>query len=128
MVYYAPLEPTPQYAPLNQYYVPPQLYSPSYSPRGSSFVDRTGTRQDRKRPKYTRSKTGCLTCRRKKVKVGTEATSHLFVIFIIYQTSQTLQCDEGKPGCQRCVTGQFEVRDLSQDEIPCIHHNLAHLP
>ncbi|KAH7108437.1 fungal-specific transcription factor domain-containing protein [Auriculariales sp. MPI-PUGE-AT-0066] len=34
----------------------------------------------KKRPKYTRSKTGCLTCRQKKVK-----------------------CDEQKPGCARCA-------------------------
>ncbi|KZT43627.1 hypothetical protein SISSUDRAFT_611897 [Sistotremastrum suecicum HHB10207 ss-3] len=37
----------------------------------------------RKRPKYTRSKTGCLTCRQKKVK-----------------------CDETKPSCTRCTQGQ----------------------
>ncbi|KIY74389.1 hypothetical protein CYLTODRAFT_4091 [Cylindrobasidium torrendii FP15055 ss-10] len=39
----------------------------------------------RKRPKYTRSKTGCLTCRVKKIK-----------------------CDETKPGCIRCAHGQRE--------------------
>ncbi|KZV63812.1 hypothetical protein PENSPDRAFT_708229 [Peniophora sp. CONT] len=33
----------------------------------------------RRRPKYTRCKTGCLTCRKKKVK-----------------------CDEAKPDCERC--------------------------
>jgi len=37
----------------------------------------------RKRPKYTRSKTGCLTCRVKKIK-----------------------CDETKPICNRCTHGQ----------------------
>ncbi|KAJ7683231.1 hypothetical protein B0H17DRAFT_942044, partial [Mycena rosella] len=37
----------------------------------------------RKRPKYTRSKTGCLTCRVKKIK-----------------------CDEAKPSCMRCTHGQ----------------------
>lgn len=41
--------------------------------------------QQRKRPKYTRSKTGCLTCRVKKIK-----------------------CDETKPKCQRCSHGQRE--------------------
>ncbi|THG99374.1 hypothetical protein EW026_g2958 [Hermanssonia centrifuga] len=41
----------------------------------------------RKRPKYTRSKTGCLTCRAKKVK-----------------------CDEAKPDCTRCQQGQRECR------------------
>ncbi|CAL1707626.1 unnamed protein product [Somion occarium] len=39
----------------------------------------------RKRPKYTRSKTGCLTCRAKKIK-----------------------CDETKPNCMRCTHGQRE--------------------
>ncbi|KAF9454015.1 hypothetical protein P691DRAFT_693683 [Macrolepiota fuliginosa MF-IS2] len=37
----------------------------------------------RKRPKYTRSKTGCMTCRVKKIK-----------------------CDETKPSCMRCTHGQ----------------------
>ncbi|KAA1475211.1 hypothetical protein DENSPDRAFT_841952 [Dentipellis sp. KUC8613] len=41
--------------------------------------------QTRRRPKYTRSKTGCLTCRVKKIK-----------------------CDETKPNCIRCVHGQRE--------------------
>ncbi|KAF8684190.1 GAL4-like Zn(II)2Cys6 (or C6 zinc) binuclear cluster DNA-binding domain [Rhizoctonia solani] len=40
---------------------------------------------NRKRPKYTRSKTGCLTCRTKKIK-----------------------CDETKPICTKCVHGQRE--------------------
>ncbi|QRV82572.1 Fungal Zn(2)-Cys(6) binuclear cluster domain [Ceratobasidium sp. AG-Ba] len=40
---------------------------------------------NRKRPKYTRSKTGCLTCRVKKIK-----------------------CDETKPICTKCVHGQRE--------------------
>ncbi|KAI0320917.1 hypothetical protein OF83DRAFT_1102447 [Amylostereum chailletii] len=39
----------------------------------------------RRRPKYTRSKTGCMTCRAKKIK-----------------------CDETKPKCVRCVHGQRE--------------------
>lgn len=39
----------------------------------------------RKRPKYTRSKTGCLTCRVKKIK-----------------------CDEAKPICTRCTHGHRE--------------------
>ncbi|TFL02455.1 hypothetical protein BDV98DRAFT_565839 [Pterulicium gracile] len=39
----------------------------------------------KKRPKYTRSKTGCLTCRVKKIK-----------------------CDEAKPSCIRCAHGQRE--------------------
>ncbi|OJT10428.1 hypothetical protein TRAPUB_13027 [Trametes pubescens] len=43
------------------------------------------TAAQRKRPKYTRSKTGCLTCRGKKIK-----------------------CDETKPTCLRCSHGQRE--------------------
>ncbi|PPQ62944.1 hypothetical protein CVT24_006184 [Panaeolus cyanescens] len=39
----------------------------------------------RKRPKYTRSKTGCMTCRVKKIK-----------------------CDETKPNCMRCTHGSRE--------------------
>ncbi|EJC97541.1 uncharacterized protein FOMMEDRAFT_162921 [Fomitiporia mediterranea MF3/22] len=39
----------------------------------------------RKRPKYSRSKTGCLTCRKKRIK-----------------------CDEVKPICRRCDYGQRE--------------------
>ncbi|KAI0630369.1 fungal-specific transcription factor domain-containing protein [Trametes polyzona] len=44
---------------------------------------RQDTSAQRKRPKYTRSKTGCLTCRGKKIK-----------------------CDETKPKCLRCSHGQ----------------------
>ncbi|KAF9049951.1 hypothetical protein BJ165DRAFT_1455237, partial [Panaeolus papilionaceus] len=44
----------------------------------------------RKRPKYTRSKTGCMTCRVKKIK-----------------------CDETKPNCMRCTHGSREVRPSS---------------
>ncbi|KAI0775723.1 fungal-specific transcription factor domain-containing protein [Trametes elegans] len=44
---------------------------------------RQDTAAQRKRPKYTRSKTGCLTCRGKKIK-----------------------CDETKPTCLRCTHGQ----------------------
>ncbi|KAI0358452.1 hypothetical protein OH77DRAFT_1396672, partial [Trametes cingulata] len=44
---------------------------------------RQDTAAQRKRPKYTRSKTGCLTCRGKKIK-----------------------CDETKPVCLRCSHGQ----------------------
>jgi len=42
-------------------------------------------RHERRRPKYTRSKSGCLTCRRKKIK-----------------------CDERKPVCQRCTHSQLD--------------------
>ncbi|TFY62240.1 hypothetical protein EVG20_g6772 [Dentipellis fragilis] len=45
----------------------------------------------RRRPKYTRSKTGCLTCRVKKIK-----------------------CDETKPNCIRCVHGQREQKEVQE--------------
>jgi Fungal Zn(2)-Cys(6) binuclear cluster domain len=47
----------------------------------------SGSGGSRKRPKYTRSKKGCLTCRSKKIK-----------------------CDERKPLCTRCEHGHREVR------------------
>lgn len=46
----------------------------------------SGAGGSRKRPKYTRSKKGCLTCRSKKIK-----------------------CDERKPLCTRCEHGHREV-------------------
>jgi hypothetical protein len=49
----------------------------------------SGTGGSRKRPKYTRSKKGCLTCRSKKIK-----------------------CDERKPICTRCEHGHRDVRLL----------------
>ncbi|OCH83601.1 hypothetical protein OBBRIDRAFT_765071 [Obba rivulosa] len=53
------------------------------------YVVNASSRQDvaakRKRRKYTRSQTGCLTCRAKKIK-----------------------CDETKPNCVRCTHGQRE--------------------
>ena len=48
---------------MSQYY--PHAYA-HFAP--SPYPERT-SKQDRRRPKYTRSKTGCLTCRKKKVKV-----------------------------------------------------------
>ncbi|KAK0461293.1 uncharacterized protein EV420DRAFT_191786 [Desarmillaria tabescens] len=56
---------------------PPQQYYPPHSP------PLTDAQAQRKRPKYTRSKTGCMTCRVKKIK-----------------------CDETKPNCMRCTHGQ----------------------
>jgi len=54
----------------------------------------------RKRPKYTRSKTGCLTCRIKKIK-----------------------CDETKPNCMRCTHGS---RDCSWPEgVPARKKSVA---
>ncbi|KAI0093271.1 hypothetical protein BDY19DRAFT_989927 [Irpex rosettiformis] len=61
----------------------PQAYYASQQPLQQSSMPMTAYYQpdqsQRKRPKYTRSKTGCMTCRAKKVK-----------------------CDEEKPDCARC--------------------------
>ncbi|KAJ8077232.1 hypothetical protein PM082_001660 [Marasmius tenuissimus] len=67
--------------PTQQYYTnPPQL--PHGQPAHNTTM-RQETSAQRKRPKYTRSKTGCMTCRVKKIK-----------------------CDETKPSCMRCTHGQ----------------------
>ncbi|KAL1743849.1 hypothetical protein HDZ31DRAFT_64657 [Schizophyllum fasciatum] len=65
-------------------YLGPIRYSYAMSPHVASHPYRMDE-VPRKRPKYTRSKTGCLTCRAKKVK-----------------------CDEAKPVCTRCAHGQRE--------------------
>ncbi|KAJ3880510.1 hypothetical protein F5051DRAFT_450666 [Lentinula edodes] len=72
--HYLPPPPPPP-----NYYSSPQLPQPHVVAPQS----RQETTQQRKRPKYTRSKTGCLTCRVKKIK-----------------------CDETKPNCMRCTHGQ----------------------
>jgi hypothetical protein len=64
------------------HHVHPQPQDPSYAGEPSSS---TAGGVERKRPKYTRSKTGCMTCRHKKIK-----------------------CDERKPICSRCSHGQRE--------------------
>ncbi|KAF8813786.1 hypothetical protein BYT27DRAFT_7180544 [Phlegmacium glaucopus] len=65
--------------------IPPQYYPSSpYESHIQPPPPRPDTSQ-RKRPKYTRSKTGCLTCRVKKIK-----------------------CDETKPNCMRCTHGSRE--------------------
>ncbi|KAK7472671.1 hypothetical protein VKT23_000784 [Stygiomarasmius scandens] len=64
-----------------QYYPPPHVPHPQ-PPQPATTPLRQEAAQ-RKRPKYTRSKTGCLTCRVKKIK-----------------------CDETKPNCMRCTHGQ----------------------
>ncbi|THH31795.1 hypothetical protein EUX98_g2402 [Antrodiella citrinella] len=88
----------------SQHYVPapPHGYYPP--PPGHMHVVAAPQRQDvqRKRPKYTRSKTGCLTCRAKKIKViFALVTAHRRVLTVI-------QCDESKPNCMRCAHGQRE--------------------
>ncbi|KAJ3896741.1 hypothetical protein GG344DRAFT_60921 [Lentinula edodes] len=79
--HYLPPPPPPP-----NYYSSPQLPQPHVVAPQS----RQETTQQRKRPKYTRSKTGCLTCRVKKIK-----------------------CDETKPNCMRCTHGQ---RDVDADD------------
>ncbi|KAF9469897.1 hypothetical protein BDZ94DRAFT_1243499 [Collybia nuda] len=75
------------YTTSNQY-LPPhnQYYSTPHVNHGHTHVVSPPPRPEttqRKRPKYTRSKTGCMTCRVKKIK-----------------------CDETKPNCMRCTHGQ----------------------
>ncbi|KAJ7079110.1 hypothetical protein B0H15DRAFT_914264 [Mycena belliarum] len=69
------------YIAQNAYYPSPQLHHGPHSHEVSPQPRQEST--TRKRPKYTRSKTGCLTCRVKKIK-----------------------CDEAKPNCMRCTHGQ----------------------
>ncbi|KAF9523989.1 hypothetical protein CPB83DRAFT_861891 [Crepidotus variabilis] len=69
---------TNQYLPPPQYYQQPNIGSPVQPPPRPELAQR-------KRPKYTRSKTGCMTCRVKKIK-----------------------CDESKPVCMRCTHGSRE--------------------
>ncbi|KAG5638873.1 hypothetical protein H0H81_009176 [Sphagnurus paluster] len=69
-----------QYIPAHQYYPAPHA-NHSHGHVVSAPVRPEPTQ--RKRPKYTRSKTGCMTCRVKKIK-----------------------CDETKPNCMRCTHGQ----------------------
>ncbi|KAL5523610.1 hypothetical protein ACEPAG_7783 [Sanghuangporus baumii] len=69
-------------APAPQYMLPSHTTHHTHVPSIVHMVSPAQIRSDqsqRKRPKYTRSKTGCLTCRAKKIK-----------------------CDEGKPNCHRC--------------------------
>ncbi|KIJ18936.1 hypothetical protein PAXINDRAFT_97041 [Paxillus involutus ATCC 200175] len=69
----------------NGYMTPTSYYTPPHA-GGNVHVVAPQPRSEppqRKRPKYTRSKTGCLTCRVKKIK-----------------------CDETKPICMRCTHGQ----------------------
>ena len=77
-IMYPPPQPHIHYLP--QYYG--QATYASYAP--SPYPDRTikAAGAERRRPKYTRSKTGCLTCRRKKVKVSIKVhfTSFLSVL------------------------------------------------
>ncbi|KAG7098785.1 hypothetical protein E1B28_000692 [Marasmius oreades] len=69
--------------PQQQYYTASPQLTNGQSPHHPPPSMRQETTAQRKRPKYTRSKTGCMTCRVKKIK-----------------------CDETKPNCMRCTHGQ----------------------
>ncbi|KAF7315442.1 Zn(2)-C6 fungal-type domain-containing protein [Mycena indigotica] len=72
--------PSSTYLPQTSYYsTPPMHHHHGHQVSPPSRQEAAA----RKRPKYTRSKTGCLTCRVKKIK-----------------------CDEAKPSCMRCAHGQ----------------------
>ncbi|TFK54196.1 hypothetical protein OE88DRAFT_1161774 [Heliocybe sulcata] len=77
------------YHPSTNHYMTPSYFPPPPQPGHMHLVAPlprpTNVPPQRKRPKYTRSKTGCLTCRAKKIK-----------------------CDETKPNCLRCSHGQRE--------------------
>lgn len=50
----------------------------------------------------TRVRTGCYTCRRRKVKVGTSACFSSAMLLRAYADPSILQCDEAKPECRAC--------------------------
>jgi hypothetical protein len=81
-----------------------QYYPMSDVPTNAPTLPREDNAQ-RKRPKYTRSKTGCLTCRVKKIKVP-----FLRVLQVPRSTLSVCQCDESKPICIRCTHSQRDVR------------------
>ncbi|PIL36188.1 transcription factor [Ganoderma sinense ZZ0214-1] len=76
--------PTHHYVP-NAYYASQMHAGTAHMHVVAPSTMRQDPAAQRKRPKYTRSKTGCLTCRAKKIK-----------------------CDETKPTCVRCSHGQRE--------------------
>ncbi|PPR05825.1 hypothetical protein CVT26_010105 [Gymnopilus dilepis] len=81
----------------------PYYTSPTPPPNSVHIVppsSRPDLGQQRKRPKYTRSKTGCLTCRVKKIK-----------------------CDETKPNCMRCTHGSREC--TWPEGVPTRKKNIA---
>lgn len=95
--------PTSQYIP-QQYYPSPVLQNSLHTvppPSRSELAQR-------KRPKYTRSKTGCLTCRVKKIKVLSLSLSTPSPSRCLTSLCHS-QCDETKPNCMRCTHGSREV-------------------
>lgn len=67
---------------------------------GQNSAARTAARSGRagikRRQKYSRTRTGCLCCRARRIK-----------------------CDEERPTCRRCIIAKKEVSDISGDIILC---------
>lgn len=78
-----------------------QYYSTPHMNRGEAHAVSPPTRAEtlpqRKRPKYTRSKTGCMTCRVKKVKVRPSPA------FIVSCAHPTYSASVTKPNQNACV-------------------------
>lgn len=112
-------------APAPQYMLPSHTHH-SHMPGAVHMVSPAQIRAEqpqRKRPKYTRSKTGCLTCRAKKIKVRTRSLRELpshhtqFSFFSpapARHSPNPLKCDEGKPNCHRCEHAHREVSSGSE--------------
>lgn len=66
----------------------------------------------RKRPKYTRSKTGCVTCRSRKVRVRWSRSPSVHFHRFYSSIFNLGQCDETKPNCQRCTHREREASKL----------------
>ena len=84
MIFVVPPSSSLQYiqtSPPQHYMVAPHPPPHAHIPSGHGHVHLVSTQHarhdplQRKRPKYTRSKTGCLTCRTKKIKVSTEQSN-----------------------------------------------------
>jgi hypothetical protein len=85
-------------SPASNQYLPPhnQYYSAPHVNHSHTHVVSPPPRPEttqRKRPKYTRSKTGCMTCRVKKIKVGCKnafsVSDHLCEFFSTSATRQS---------------------------------------
>ena len=100
--------------------------SPPYYPNspydGHYQLPQRPETSQRKRPKYTRSKTGCLTCRIKKIKVCVlpihAPAMPLLACFL------KIQCDETKPSCMRCTHGSREVHIGIAFRIPWLNFHI----
>lgn len=71
------------------HYTQPQYYPTSHVPTNINIVPPM-PREDsaqKKRPKYTRSKTGCLTCRAKKIKVTSRVFASDDIIYDVFSSA-----------------------------------------